>query len=311
MFGKNPIRPPVASDGQVLSVVNIFPTLQGEGPFVGHPAVFVRLGGCNLACSFCDTEFEAYQDMALEDIIAKVERLSLFATPTSSHAPSLRGASAPKQSIFTEEKKMDWLAHASLRVGQDLAMTECGAEEKTRSVVPPPIGGRLGGGRQLALTEQVQPPPQPSPDGGGRRVRNLVVVTGGEPFRQNIVPLCERLIAAGFMVQIETNGTLWRELPPEVHIICSPKVSNGSYHPLRPDLLARASALKFIVSADHAEYHDVAEVGQTAHRIPVYVQPMDEYNDEKNAANRAHASQLAQREGYRLTLQLHKILGIE
>ena len=224
MFGKNPIRPPVASDGSRLDVVNIFPTLQGEGPFVGYPSVFVRLGGCNLACSFCDTEFEAFHAMSLEEILAEVENKA-----------------------------------------QEAA----------------------------------------------RRVRHLVVITGGEPFRQNIAPLCERLIAGGFDVQIETNGTLWRELPPEVHIICSPKISNGSYHPLRADLLARVNALKFIISADHPEYHAVSEVGQTAHRIPVYVQPMDEYNDAKNAANRAHAAHLAQREGYRLSLQLHKILEIE
>ena len=224
MFGKNPIRPPVASDGSSLSVVNIFPTLQGEGPFAGYPAVFVRLGGCNLACSFCDTEFESFHDMGLEEILSDVKSK---------------------------------------------------AQED------------------------------------GRRVRNLVVITGGEPFRQNIAPLCERLLAEGFEVQIETNGTLWREVPTGVHIICSPKMSNGQYHPLRPDLLARVNALKFIVSADHAEYRAVAEVGQTALDVPVYVQPMDEYDPAKNTANLAYTAELAQRNGYRLSLQLHKIVGIE
>ena len=29
----------------------IFPTIQGEGPFAGTPAIFIRLGGCNLACA--------------------------------------------------------------------------------------------------------------------------------------------------------------------------------------------------------------------------------------------------------------------
>ena len=41
-----------------LVVSEIFgPTLQGEGPTAGKPATFLRLGGCNLACSWCDTAY--------------------------------------------------------------------------------------------------------------------------------------------------------------------------------------------------------------------------------------------------------------
>lgn len=219
MFGKNPKRPPENGDGTTLHVVEIFPTLQGEGPFVGQPAVFVRLGGCNLACDFCDTEFEAFHAMALPEIIARV------------------------------------------------------------------IEASAG-------------------------IRDLVVITGGEPLRQNISPLCEALLAKGLRVQIETNGTLWRALPAAVNIVCSPKVTDGKYHPLRPDLLARVDALKFIVSADEGEYHAVGEVGQAGTSIPVYVQPMDEYDPTRNAKNMAYALALAQTHGYRLSLQTHKMLGI-
>lgn len=219
MFGKNPKRPPETGDGQLLQIVEIFPTLQGEGPFVGQPAVFVRLGGCNLACGFCDTEFEQFRAMPLQAVLEAIQ--------------------------------------SQIIAGRD-----------------------------------------------------LVVITGGEPLRQNIVPLCEALLARGLRVQIETNGTLWRPLPEGVNVVCSPKVTDGKYHVLRPDVLARVDALKFIVSVDDADYRTIGAVGQAGMAIPVYVQPMDAYDPVRNAANAAYALKLAQENGYRLSMQMHKVWGI-
>ncbi len=43
--------------GTTLPVTEVFHTVQGEGPSTGVRAVFVRLGGCNLSCSWCDTPY--------------------------------------------------------------------------------------------------------------------------------------------------------------------------------------------------------------------------------------------------------------
>jgi len=41
----------------MLLINEIFYTIQGEGKNAGKPSIFVRLGGCNLACTWCDTKY--------------------------------------------------------------------------------------------------------------------------------------------------------------------------------------------------------------------------------------------------------------
>lgn len=219
MFGNNPIRPPEKGDGSELYLQDIFPTFQGEGIYSGHPAVFIRLGGCNLACDFCDTEFESFSLWKTDDIIKKTDELKGKAS--------------------------------------------------------------------------------------------LVVITGGEPLRQPISELCRQLVAKNYTVQIETNGTLFRELDEKVKIICSPKNTGSGYHRIREDLLARISAFKFIISAKNKSYQNVVEVGQSDYNIPVYVQPMDENDAKQNKENMDRTVKLALENGYIFSLQTHKIAGVE
>ncbi|MCC8483082.1 MAG: 7-carboxy-7-deazaguanine synthase QueE [Rickettsia endosymbiont of Labidopullus appendiculatus] len=224
MFGQNPKRAAIFNEGTSLEIKSIFKTIQGEGPFVGMPAVFIRLGGCNLACNFCDTDFEDFNILTINNIIEEVQR-------------------------FTINIK-------------------------------------------------------------------LVVITGGEPFRQPIELLCHKLIDLDYIVQIETNGTLYREIPDKVHIVCSPKVTkNGAtkngYSLLRNDLLSRINAIKFLVAKNIPEYSNIPEVGQSKYNIPVFIQPMDQNNPLLNKENERLAIDLTIKYGYRLSLQTHKILGIE
>ncbi len=69
MFGKNEIvgKRYFPSEDELL-VTSYFVTLQGEGPYSGLPAVFVRLSKCNLACSFCDTYFDSGDWMTFDDL---------------------------------------------------------------------------------------------------------------------------------------------------------------------------------------------------------------------------------------------------
>jgi len=61
-----------------LRITEIFYSIQGESNTVGYPTVFVRLTGCPMRCSYCDTAyaFHGGQKMELENILAEVEQYS-------------------------------------------------------------------------------------------------------------------------------------------------------------------------------------------------------------------------------------------
>lgn len=229
MFGHNPIEPIVnKTDGDKLRIVrgSPFVTIQGEGPYLGHRATFLRLHGCNLRCTFCDTEFSDTSDPTINT---------------------------------------DYL-----------------------------------------IEHICDLPPR------------LVVVTGGEPLRQNILPLCDGLRSRGLKVQIETAGTLWIDgLENVAEVIVSPKtpvINKNAY--------VYAKAFKYIISTQQqfinfvpimatqpgAEPRALAFPREDA---PVYLSPMDEYDEVKNQGNRTLVASLAITHGCIAGIQLHKFLGLD
>jgi 7-carboxy-7-deazaguanine synthase len=60
----------------VLSVNEIFYSIQGESTYAGTPCVFVRLAGCDLRCSWCDTAYAFSEGtrMSIDDVVRQVDR---------------------------------------------------------------------------------------------------------------------------------------------------------------------------------------------------------------------------------------------
>lgn len=244
MFGTNiisPVLPVGPADGDKLQVQSIFYTLQGEGPFAGTPCVFVRLAGCNLRCSFCDTEFDSglSQVMGVDAVVQRVNEL--------------------------------------------------------------------------------------------RQSSTLVVLTGGEPFRQNVARLLCVLEASGTKcVQAETAGTV--DVSPYLYdlqsgflvLVCSPKTPQ-----VHASVRRWCGHFKYIIQTGQVDQdglpsyvsHGVGESAKTmrvfkateiALQKPViWVSPCDAHDTAVTAENTRLATRLALQHGYRLSLQLHKMLGLE
>ena len=228
MRGKNPIRGPAGGDGSSLWVHEVFTTIQGEGPLVGIRSVFVRLGGCNLACEWCDTVFEGSDwRPSVSELIAKVDELS------------------------------------------------------------DPWG----------------------PEG------TLVVLTGGEPLRQEVGPAITALIESGYTVQIETSGSVWPKLgvPEDALVVVSPKTPK-----VHPKVAASATAWKYVVEAGRVledglpDYSPQRGLGKPVARPPegsaVYVQPCDPVSGsvDEVKANTDEAVRSVLSHGYRLSIQIHR-----
>lgn len=220
------------NDNGFLEVHSVFKTIQGEGPFVGTPCVFVRLTGCNLQCPLCDTEYTSKREAWTPDRL--VERI-----------------------------------------------------------------GRLKKG-------------------------GLVVITGGEPFRQTLGPFVRALLKSGRYVQIETNGTLFDDTFPfgSTTIVCSPKTPK-----VHPELVHWIDCLKYVVEDGQVDPDDGLPTSVLGGSRPwrpspthietlrrtgsLYVQPCDHQDPVKNAANMKAAVDSCLKFGYRLCLQMHKYAGLE
>lgn len=216
--------------GERLRVNEVFYTIQGEGKHAGRAATFVRLSKCNLACKFCDTEFEAGRQY-----VVKHEN---------------------------QKEATGWepdLLHAI----------------------------RYARGRR------------PAPHAG-----ELVVLTGGEPGLQNCQKLINVLHEEGFLVCLETSGSVWSEWMADCYHICvSPKVPLAR---VPEQLKAEADEFKWIVNATFLRMFE-QDPSQLYHLgSDNYLQP-----ESLNGKWTEAASKLVMMypHRYKLSLQTHKLAG--
>lgn len=76
----------------MLSINEIFYSIQGESTYAGRPCVFVRLAGCDLRCTWCDTAyaFSEGTKMSVEDILRQVDQYNIPLVEVTGGEPLLQ-----------------------------------------------------------------------------------------------------------------------------------------------------------------------------------------------------------------------------
>ena len=133
-----------------------------------------------------------------------------------------------------------------------------------------------------------------------------VVISGGEPFIHRQLPaLVDAVVDSGRAVSIETSGAFWQTLCDEAWITLSPKQHVSPDYPVKPELWQRANEVKIVIaSGDELElYRPYLKSG-----TPVFLQP--EWENRDRTLPKA-LELLNHFPAYRLSLQLHKLIGVE
>ena len=76
----------------MLKINEIYASIQGESSHTGLPCVFIRLTGCNLRCSWCDTAYAFYdgKNLTVEETLQKVETFGLLLVEITGGEPLLQ-----------------------------------------------------------------------------------------------------------------------------------------------------------------------------------------------------------------------------
>ncbi len=135
-----------------------------------------------------------------------------------------------------------------------------------------------------------------------------VVITGGEPFIHRDLPeLVEALLEADKQVSIETSGACWQDVSPQAWITLSPKEHVNPKYPVQELFWTRANEIKLVVSTgEEVDFYHKHLAGNV--NIPVFLQP--EWNS-KDLGISIIMGLLKQNPSYKLSLQVHKFIGVQ
>jgi len=91
----------------MLTVNEIFHSIQGESTFAGEPCVFVRLTACDLRCSWCDTAYAFYEGrkMSIDEVMAEVDRFGAPLVEVTGGEPLLQADVYPLMDRLLEQGK--------------------------------------------------------------------------------------------------------------------------------------------------------------------------------------------------------------
>jgi 7-carboxy-7-deazaguanine synthase len=76
----------------MLKINEIFKSIQGESTYAGLPCTFVRLAGCNLRCTYCDTNYAYYngKEISDEEIVSKIDEYGVKCVEFTGGEPLLQ-----------------------------------------------------------------------------------------------------------------------------------------------------------------------------------------------------------------------------
>ncbi len=105
----------------MLKINEIFKSIQGESSHAGLPCIFVRLTGCNLRCTYCDTEYAFYEgkEMSVTDVVKTVESFGISLVEITGGEPLLQKEVYPLMQALLKKQYT-----VMLETGGSLALNE-------------------------------------------------------------------------------------------------------------------------------------------------------------------------------------------